>query len=493
MPEMKQETGLKKHIMKRVGRDEHDLILPGECVFHSGVVRAATGDFDRCRCLRFGAEIIRGYTVKKYGPFCQIDGGLFAELARIISPRVEESHYYCRWEGEFPSLCRQMIGDFPGVNRILDYHDIIDEMADDGTWVFSDILFAGLQTHLEQLGHAVWGARHAEDLENFRVEFRELTKGLGLATPEYKIVPGAKLESYVEKNPGEWMKVMGYLRGMTETKFAESLDLFKPVLQKLQHDFGPYFKTTDFIMEKPIPKSVEIAYDWNTIDGGHSKKCCLGLEIKSSAFFLKLIDYTDLPPQIQDFNERMAPTWKDYRMRSNCPVELRVTEDGKYIPLDPCQREGFPSFPSKHLLIKNMADIYYAGARGEVVEPETDGDTCAMELVLSSEWCMTEYMPIYFPPKLRDNFFPRYAAEVDGVINILPQPVNNVSNAIFSANKTVGSIVTTGKSYAECRKKMDEIRDEFKGERLEYDLAALDKLESEWQKVVDFGVKMPKL
>jgi hypothetical protein len=424
--------------------------------------------------------------MKKYGPFCVVDNGLFCELSRTVSPHVEESSYYARWENAFPSLFQMKIGDFPGVNRILDYHDIIDEMKEnDGTWIFPDILFAGLQVHLESLGHAVWGARHGEDLENYRVEFRELCKELGIGAPEYETCTGVTaLRKLLAKYPDRWVKV-SLIRGNMETWYSENVKLAEPWLASLRRSLGPWAELQEFIVEKPIPKSVEIAYDSPLIDGEHADKFFLGLEIKSEALFGMLLPYTQCPKPLADINGRIGPALGDYHFRCNAPIELRVKEDGSYVALDPCMREGSPSFAAKHKLITNLPKIYHGGARGEVVNPETkDGECCSMELLLYSDYAREDAMPVYFPPEIRDNVFLRYAAEVDGVCWVLPQLIPNT---------TLGSIVTTGKSWQDCRKKMDDIKDLVKGRGLNYYGDALDKTKTEWEKLQDFGIDLPKL
>lgn len=424
--------------------------------------------------------------MKKLGPFCVVDNGLFPELARVVSPGVEESSYYSRWESAFPSLYQMKVGDFPGVNRILDYHDLIDEMKEnDGTWIFPDILFAGLQVHLESLGHAVWGSRHGEDLENYRVEFRELCEELKIGAPEYEPCTGiTALTKLLAKQEDRWVKV-SLIRGMMETWLSVNAQLAQAWLDRLAHNLGPWKEKQKFLIEKPIPKSVEIAYDWSMIGKLHAKRAFMGLEIKSEALFGMLIDYDKLPEQIRDINEKLGPTFEDYHFRCNAPIELRVKEDGSYVALDPCMREGAPSFAAKHGLISNWPEIYHAGARGKVVEPETrDGDTCAMELILYSDYARDDALAVYFPPKLRDNVFLRYAAEVDGVCWVLPQLIPNT---------TLGSLVTTGKSWQECRDKMDKIKDEVKGRGVNYYGDALDKTKAEWEKLADFGVKLPSL
>lgn len=420
--------------------------------------------------------------------FCVVDNGLFCELARTLAPHVGKSGYYSRWESGFPSQYQLKIGDgFKGVTRVNDFHTVIPEV---GTWIFPDILFAGAQAHLEELGANVWGARYGEDLENWRKEAKEIFKSLGIPVAPYKVVIGVtELRKYLEKKEDVWVKV-SLIRGMCETFHVKNLELTEAKLDRVARDLGPWKEKQEFIVEDSVPDAVEIAFDLYTIRGQFPKTAVFGVEIKSSAYFCMKMPYASLPAEILDFNQKMVGTLEEYNYIGNFPVEIRVKKAGGYVALDPCCREGSPSFEVKLNLISNWPEIYYQGARGTLVEPEfANGDTCGMQLILYSRAAEADAVPIHFPSKYRDNLKLRYAAEVDGIPWILPQPCT--PGAI--SNSTLGSIVATGKTYDECKEKILEIKKEVEVEKMDCFPDALDDLKDCWEDLQNYGIKLPKL
>lgn len=414
--------------------------------------------------------------------FCTLDHGLFCELPRVIAPHVGKSGYWSTWHSAFPSRRQTRVGDFPGVIRIDDYYDVIDEV---GTWIAIDTLLGGLEVDLERRGKPIWGARYAEDLENYRVSFRDLCKELGIPIPEYETVQGiSKLKAYLQSHEDLWVKI-DMFRGDMETWHHEDYRLSKPRIEKIAHDLIPFEEEQVFICEEPIPDSVEIAYDGYTVDGKFPSKSVFGIEVKSRSYFCHVMNYKDFPKEILDLNGKLAPVWEDFHCRSNVPIEIRVKKDGGYIALDPCQREGFPCFGAKLKLITNWPEIYYHGARGELVDPIfAEGCNCAMELVLTSDWARKEAQPVYFPSKYRDNVLLRYACEVDGICWVLPQLLPNL---------TAGSIAVVGRDYEDCESQILEIKDEIKGLGIEYDVASLDALKTEWEKLKGYGIELPSI
>jgi len=347
-----------------------------------------------------------------------------------------------------------------------------------------DILSGDLAVYLENIGERAWSARFAEDVENFRVECKELFEELKIPSPKYEVVTGiTALRKYLKTHENVWIKI-SLIRGMAETWRSENLKFSEGKLDRIARDLGPWKETQEFLVEESVPDSVEISYDGYSIDGQYPKKTVFGVEIKSESYFCIALDYEHLPPQVRDYNSKIAPTLKDYHCRSNTPCEMRVTADGEYKSIDPCLREGSPSFGAKLNLISNWPAIYEGGARGEVIEPEFV-DKCAMEIVLYSETAKTEALPIHFPPKYRDFLKFRYACEIDGIVYVLPQPC---------PNGTLGTIAVTGKDWDECKDKIMEIREEVKAEGLESSAEAIDKTKEEWEKLTnDFNIKLPKI
>ena len=414
-----------------------------------------------------------------------LDHGLFAaEIGRVLAPHFGKTSVYTAWEDGFPSLYQMKIGEgYKGITRCNDFYAIKNEVD---LWIFPDILFAGLQTDLEESGKRVWGARYGEEIENLKIDFREHCKEIGVPVSPYKVVTGmTEARKYLETHEDKWLKVE-LIRGNFETFHVENLKLAEPRLQKVAHDLGPWKEKQRIIIEDSFPDSVEVAFDLWSIDGLFPGLVIFGIEIKGKGYFCFIMKYEDLPWQIRDLNEKFVPTLKEYHYRSNFPVEIRINKKGEYVALDPCTREGHPVFSTKLAMIKNLPDVFWNGAEGKCIDPKFDvGVKCGMELVIFSDWAATEPQPVYVPPKYRDAVKFRYAAEVDGVVWVLPQPLPNT---------TLGSITATGKSWQECKDKILEIKDEIKGEGIDCYVDAMDEVKAEWEKLrTDFNIDLPKL
>ena len=90
---------------------------------------------------------------------CVVDNGLMCWLAVTLAKDFGKVWYCKPSMGEaFPKSNEIRVGKgLPGVTLCEDYHEILDEVD---TWVFPDVYFAGLQSHLQSLGKNVWGSRY---------------------------------------------------------------------------------------------------------------------------------------------------------------------------------------------------------------------------------------------------------------------------------------------------------------------------------------------
>jgi hypothetical protein len=377
------------------------------------------------------------------------------------------------------------VGDgFAGVTRVNDPFTIIDDVD---CFVFPDISFAGFQIHLEKLGHRVWGARETEDIEMFKSEFRELCKGVGIPVAPYKVVNGiTKARKVLEGQKNKWLKIDGNSRGNFETFEVEELDVSESDLEEVTHGLGPWKEKQEIIIEDTFEDSIEIAFDLWTVDGQFPQKAIFGIEQKGELYCCHTMAYNDLPWQIQDLNERLAPLLKAYRARTNFPVEIRTNKEGQYVALDPCVREAFPASGAKQVMINNFPDVFWFGSEGEMVEPEFEiEDAWGLELVLSSSRASKEPKAVYVPDKIRDSIKLRYAAEVDGIPWVLPQLQENI---------TLGSIAVTNKSWEKGKKEILEIKGQIKGGGVDASIHAFDDFKKNWEALInDYGINLPKI
>ncbi len=413
--------------------------------------------------------------------FCVCDMGLFPEIARTLAKQgVGKVTYYSRWEKGFPTLYEMKVAEgFDGVVRIQDPFAIIEDVD---CWIFPDITFDGFQVHLESLSKRVFGARYAADIENFKISFRQHCEQVGIPVAPYEIAVGmTDLRKRLKRKKGKVFLKLEIIRGNMETQEIEDVELCEPYLMKIQHDLGPWAEKQNIIIEDEYPDSVEVALDLPTIDGKSSQNSVFGLEYPKAEYYCcHTMPYGDLPWPVRDVHERMAPILREYRARTNFPIEIRVRGPKEYVALDPCARMGHPVCSTVYLsMLQNLPDIFYFGAEGECVEPEFLVDNSwGMELCIFSDWAEHEPKAVYVPPKYRDRVKLRYAAEVDGIPFVLPQPM---------PNKTLGSVAATGKSWEECREEIIKVKNEIKGGGIDCYEDAFEKFKGEWGKLRDCG------
>lgn len=417
--------------------------------------------------------------------FCQIDLGLFPEMARTLAlGGVGSMLYWSPWEDGFPSLYKMKIGDgFEGVTRIEDPFSVFDEVD---LFIFSDNAFGGMQDHFERLGKRVWGPRFGGAIEDDKEGFEETCKEIGVPVCHREMATGiTDLRKKLKNKKDVWIKV-SLIRGNFETFHVDELRFAESNLEKIAHDLGPWKEKQKFIIEDTFPDSVEIAYDLWQVRGKFPKKALFGLEKKGDLYCCHTMDYAELPAQIQDLNSRFAPVLEEYGAISNFPVEIRVNKKGEYVALDPCMREGHPVLSTKLLMIKNLPDVFWFGAEGECLDPEFEIENAwGAELVISSAWVETDPKAVFVPKDLRNQVKLRYAAEVDGVPWVLPQT---------NAGGTLGSIVATNKSFEKCKAEMEDIEGKIRGGSVDTFPDAFHKFTKNWEKLQEFGIKnLPKI
>jgi hypothetical protein len=118
-------------------------------------------------------------------------------------------------------------------------------------------------------------------------------------------------------------------------------------------------------------------------------------------------------------------------------------------------RLGLPPNALYQEIYKNLGDIIWKGANGELVDPETDSPY-GMEILISSGWHSGNHQTVYFPPEIRQWVKLINPIKIDGTYHVLR----------LGDSSTIGSLVAVGKSHEECKKKIEKMAELIKG----YDL-----------------------
>lgn len=405
-----------------------------------------------------------------------IDNGLGVELARSLVKDFKTVYYFCQWkQGGFPLMNQYFIGKgIPGIYSIEDMFDHVDETD---LFIFTDILEGDLQKYLESKGKLVYGSRNAELLEMNRIKLKETLTQVGLPVGTYKTIQGLNnLRPYLQNHPNQWIKINTF-RGTTETFFAETLEIIDPYLIDLKNKLGPLAEVLTFIVEDELPEAVEAGIDTYMVDGRYPRQVMTGIEIKNKGYLSKMNDYSALPKELTEVNDKLSPVFKQYGYKGWYSTEVRITEDHTPYLIDATCRQPWPPSNLIWYQYKNLADIYFQTASGNLIDPEFD-EPYGCELQIYSSWAKTNWTEIIFPQQFRDN------------IKLYSLTMLNGKYWIVPGSEVIGSVVTTGKSLDEAIVRCKYISEQLQGIQVEVHEHVIDKAKEHIDKLIKMGINI---
>ena len=399
-------------------------------------------------------------------------------MAVHLAKYFKKVYYYSEWRVTYPKTNDIMIGeDIPEIERI---NFLFDKIDDIDLFFFPYIYNSDLQLHLESLGKRVFGSRKGDELELYRDNLKKLMKELGLPVNDYKVIKGIpKLREYLKKNDNKYIKV-SFTRGDFESFKSPSYKLIEPVLDDLEVELGVSKTTKEFIVEEPIKSVSEIGYDGYCIDGKYPSKSFTGIEIKECGFIGSVKEYKNLPIEVTEFMDKIAPILESYEYRNFISTENRVTKGKISYMIDITNR--LPSPPSElyQLLYANLPDILWYGAEGILIEPETTAKY-GVQVTMDCLFADKNSTPIYFPKKYKDNIKLRDYTIVDDIIYIIPRKIEQ---------HNIGWVCATGNTLQEAIDEVKKIGDSIEAYDLKIPYEALDKAQKQIKDLEDNGIKI---
>lgn len=298
---------------------------------------------------------------------CVIDGGLFLPFARRLAEDCKRVIFFNPDRRSFPSIKQGTIGDgFQDLEHTLDFWPYLDDID---LFCFPDIGNAGLQLHLESIGKVVWGSRTGDSIEIRRQYFMNALKELGLDTPEYKSVTGlTALREFLSDKEDQYIKISRW-RGDMETTHWRNQTMDSGWLDWMAVNLGAMREHMTFLVFPSIDTPLEIGGDTYFIDGQWPDTMLNGLEHKDTTYFSAVTARDKMPDQVQDILEAFQGYGRERRYRNQWSMEIRVAGDKAFF-IDATCRGGMPSSASQQLLWKNFSEIVWAGANGEMVQPD---------------------------------------------------------------------------------------------------------------------------
>jgi hypothetical protein len=308
------------------------------------------------------------------------DHGLFTTLAeRLARNGFKRVLYHSPYEEGFSKLNSAILGyGLEGVERCNDIWAVKSEID---CAVFPDIEHGGLQLELESQGIPVWGSRHGDKLELLREKFHRVLGEIGLDVPKYRTILGlTKLREFLKANDGPWFIKISRWRGSFETQKFRSWKLDEGLVDAWSVKFGPAKEIVPFMVFDPIDTPLEIGGDTYGIDGAWPDRMLHGDENKDKAYLSAVTKFEEMPPQTREVLVAFSPVLKKYRYRNFWSMEIRVKGDKAYFGDATC-RAPMPASPSNLENIKNLPEVIYQGAQGNLVQPDYEKPYTAEVLV----------------------------------------------------------------------------------------------------------------
>lgn len=352
---------------------------------------------------------------------CVVDSGLFLPLALRMAQSCKRVLYWSPDCRGFPSLRQGAIGDgLDNVERVLEFWPEIDDID---LFVFPDIGQSGLQLHLEEMGHAVWGSRTGDKLELGREYFMRRLGQMGLNVPKHKVVEGlCDLREELRESEDVYIKVSRW-RGDFETFHWRNWTLDNGWLDLQAVNFGPLMDTIHFLVFEAIDTDLEIGGDTYSVDGGWPSLMLNGVEGKDKTYFAAVTKREQMPEQIQEILNAVSVELRHVRYRNQISFEDRV-KDGEHWWNDATQRGGMPSSASQYRLWANFPEIVWAGANGELLDPEPEA-MFSIECQLTACKCEKDnWITVELDPILVDHCAFSYCGFIDGTYVFPPDEIH---------------------------------------------------------------------
>lgn len=374
--------------------------------------------------------------------------------------------YYSPYENFLPDSRDALTGrDVGNLERTDSFAKNIDR-AD--VIVFTDVGMGDFAAWLREHGYRVWGGGNAEMLELDRFHFLQALTQTGAPVPETQRLIGLDaLDDHLQDptNKDRWLK-RSYFRNDFETFHHIDYEMSQSFLAHQREKHGPYADEVEVLSQASCPGR-EIGYDGPfCIDGKFARRAVWGYEKKDKGYIGTATTLAQIPKSLREGTEILAPILEAMGCRGNFHFEVRECEDGTAYITDPCVRPGSPPIECMSDLITNWPEIVWAGADGQIVEPEFAAKYAAA-IVMTSPWLkMGRWLALRTPPT---GFKMRRGFTKNGILYAIPADVEDEWDII-------GHAVGLGDTPEQAINAAKEVADEVQGIQVGYDESVKDDL-----------------
>lgn len=404
--------------------------------------------------------------------FC--DFGLFVENAIQASKKYKHVYYFNpAWRSPFPSSRDLTIGtgfeNITVIQNFWDYKKYLDLV------IVPDVYMYDIQNELRSQNIPVWGMGSVEWLENDRFKMNDWLMQNDLPIPKREEKFG--VESLKDTPKGSHIKINQW-REDAETFKKFGSPQIDGYFDQLNFYLGHRKKDYRFMVEENID-GIEFGIDSYTVDGKYPELSIYGAEIKGSCYLGKAARTNRLPQSLKLVDDKLSKLFREYEARGNFSTEVRIDKNRKGYLTDFTARLGNPPSSCQMEIIGNLPEIAWAGANGELIEPEIRARYCA-QATMTSEFAAQSELAFEFPDSIRRFVKIKNVCKADGVYYYIPNKGSKIT--------TVGAIVGLGSTKEEAVENCKKNASEVKAFQLEIDTYALDEAIEETQKAnKDFG------
>lgn len=404
------------------------------------------------------------------------DSGLFVHVAQCLAEKFGKVFYYSPHEGVMPVISQSIVGDgFENIERVDQPLDLIGN-AD--CWCFTDVGNGALQNHLSSMGESVWGHHGGDELEVYKGTFLTTLKHLGMETPSYILLDGlSDLRNYIWDKNDLYIKISRW-RGSWETAHWRNRELDAGMLDCAAYRLGPAAEAIRFYVFDAIDADIEDGIDTWCIDGQWPKHVLHAMERKDKSLIGAIQPMADISEEVRGVNDRFGPVLAKYGYRGAFSTEVRIGEQAYFI--DPTCRFGSPPSQLQTALIKNLPEVIWAGAHGELVEPEAP-EPFGAQVLITADREKEEWLSFAMPEELRPFIKSSFACEIDGILTIAPNPLENWAGWLVATGDSISAVVDT------LRERKELLPDGF-----DCDLSSLVDLLRELDSAKEEGVEITK-
>lgn len=370
---------------------------------------------------------------------CVVDHGLFPHIAQCLAEQCAHVYYAGPSERVMPRLADAIVGD--GFSNITRVDSLWEVKRKTDVFVFPDIGFGGEQQELIDQGYPVWGHHGADELEYDKGLFLMTLKGLGMAVPPHVVIRGlAALRDHLWEQEDKYVKVSRY-RGDWETFHWRNRVLDFLALYAAAVRLGSAADDIAFYVFDAIDTPIEDGIDTWCIDGAWPKKILHAMERKDKSLIGAIQNMADVAPDVRGVNEAFSETLRSYGYRGPFSTEVRLAAFQTFF-IDPTCRFGSPPSQLQTVLLKNLPEIIYRGALGEVVEPDAP-DPIGAQVLITSDREKDEWLPFEMPAELRPYVKASFACEIEGIFTIAPNPLENWAGWLVATGDSIESVIDT--------------------------------------------------